>query len=158
MPLWISGCGDVLHKSHFIHFKLLFTLGPPVPLCFALGFFSFMGQRLCGDVLHKSQQRTRGRDLRSCLWQDQIRWLLSKSGNHVVMYVLGISRRFGSKIVFVRKLGPKLGPALARHHPLSASRLNGGCKINPNLCERAEGLAFQSLGALCKFHRLVYNR
>ena len=38
-------CGDVLHKSHFIPFKVFFTLVPPVPLCLALGFF------LCGSAV-----------------------------------------------------------------------------------------------------------
>ena len=63
----------------------------------------------CGDVLHKSQQRTRGRDLRSCLWQDQIRWLLSKSGNLVVVR-FGNLAPFRPENCFRPKIGPEIGP------------------------------------------------
>ena len=93
--------------------KMLFTFDNKVQLCLAIGFFSFVGQRLCGDVLHKSQQRTRGCDLRSCLWQDQIRWLLSKSGNHVVIR-FGNLAPFRLENCFRPKIGPEIGPGPLR--------------------------------------------
>ena len=92
----------LLHQKCFSHLIIKSNF------VWRLGFFPLLVSG-CGDVLHKSQQRTRGRDLRSCLWQDQIRWLLSKSGNHVVIRFWNLAP-FRLENCFRPKIGPEIGP------------------------------------------------
>ena len=105
----VNGCVAMCYINHISSISKCFShLVPQSHFVWPLVFFSLLVTG-CGDVLHKSQQRRRGRDLSSCLWQDQIRWLLSKSGNHVVKRFRNLAP-FLLENCFGPKIGPEIGP------------------------------------------------